>query len=162
MGHFRGIVSIHRHEAIDTHTLICEANKVVVTLMLDDAATVVRRAFRDIDSSIGHDNTIDLSVSCNGSWMTRGHKSQYGIDCFVEVITGLVIDVQVMSLYCQRCSYASTRHGGMHTAAFKEWYVTHELDCSQHYEGVSGGMEVKAARCCCGSASPTATSGTPP
>ena len=98
---------------------ICEANKIVVTRMLDDAATVVRRVYRDIDPSIGHDDTIDLTVSYDGSWMTRGYKSQYGVGCVVEVITGLVIDLQVMSLYCQRCAYASTRHGGRHTAAFK-------------------------------------------
>ena len=96
--------------------------------MLDDAATVV-----------------DLTVSYDGSWVTRVHKSQYGIDCVVEVITGLVIDLQVMSLYCQRCAYASTRHGGRHTAAFKEWHVTHEPECNQNYEGASGGTEVKAA-----------------
>ena len=73
---------------------ICEANKIVVTRMLDDAATVIRRFY----PSIGHDDTIDLTVSYDGSWMTRGHKSLYGIGCVVEVVTGLVIDLQVMSL----------------------------------------------------------------
>ena len=77
---------------------ICEANKIVVTRMLDDAATVIRRAYRDIDPSIGHDDTIDLTVSYDGSWMTRDHKSLYGIGCVVEVNTGLVIDLRVMSL----------------------------------------------------------------
>ena len=127
-----------------THA-ICEANKIVLTRMLDDAATVVRRVYRDIDSSIGHDDTVDLTVICDGSWMTRGHKSHNGIGCVVEEITGLVIDLQMVSLYCQRCACASTRHGGRHTAAFKDWYVTHEPECNQNYEGASGGMEVKAA-----------------
>ena len=69
-----------------------------MTRMLDDVATVVCRVYRDIDPSIGHDDTIDLTVSYDGSWMTLGYKSQYGIGCVVEVITGLVIDLQVMSL----------------------------------------------------------------
>ena len=126
------------HTSYTKHThAICEANEIVVTRILDDAATVVRRVYRDIDSSIGHDDTIDLTVSYDGSWMTRCHKSQYGIGCVVEEITGLVIDLQVMSLYCQRCAYARTRHGGRHTAAFKEWYVTHEPECNQNYEGPS-------------------------
>ena len=124
------------HTSYSKHThAICEGIKVVVTRMLDDAATIVRRVYRDIDSSIGHDDTITLTVSYDGSWMTRGHKSQYGIGCIIEVITGLVIDLQVMSLYCQRCAYASTRHSGRYTAAFKEWYVTHEPECNQNYEG---------------------------
>ena len=130
------------HTSYTKHTYaICAANKVVMTRMLDDAATVVHRVYRDIDSSIEHDDTNDLTLSYDGSWMTRGHMSQYGIGCVVEVITGLVINLQVMSLYCQRCAYASTRH----TAAFNEWYVTHEPECNQNYEEASGGMEVKAA-----------------
>ena len=121
------------HTSYTKHThAICEANKIVVTRMLDDADTVVRHVYRDIDSSIGLDDTINLTVNYDGSWMTRGHKSQYGIGCVVEVITGLVIDLQVMSLYCQRSAYASTRHGGRHTAAFREWCVTHEPECNQN------------------------------
>ena len=83
------------HTSYTKHThAVCEANKIVVTRMLDDAATVVRRFYRDIDSSIGHDDTINLTVSYDGSWMTRrGHKSQYGIGYVIEEITGLVIDL---------------------------------------------------------------------
>ena len=62
----------------------------------------------DIDSSIEADDTIDLTVSYDGSWMTHGHKSQYEIGCVIDVMTGLVIDLQAMSLYSQRCAYAST------------------------------------------------------
>ncbi|KAK2192358.1 hypothetical protein NP493_32g00010 [Ridgeia piscesae] len=35
--------------------------------MPDDDGTVVRRVYRDIDSSIGHDDTIDFTVSYDGS-----------------------------------------------------------------------------------------------
>ena len=87
------------HTSYTKHShAICEANKIVVTRMLDDAATVICRVYRDIDPSIGHDDTIDLTISFDGSWVTRGHKSLYGIGCVVEVITGLVINLQVMSL----------------------------------------------------------------
>ena len=75
--------------------------------------------------------------------MTRGHKSQYGIGCVVEVVTGLVLDLAVISLYCQRCAYASTQYGGKD--AFKTWFTTHAPECNQNYHGSSGGMEVSAA-----------------
>ena len=77
--------------------------------------------------------------------MTRGHKSQYGIGCVVEVVTGLVLDLAVISLYCQRCAYASTQYGGKDTVAFKMWFTTHAPECNQNYHGSSGGMEVSAA-----------------
>ena len=133
------------HTSFTKHVhAICYANKIVVTRMLDEAANTVRRVYSDIDSSIETDDTIDLTVSYDGS---RGHKSQYGIGCVIEVMMGLVIDLQVMSLYLQRCAHASTRHGGVHTCGFieSEWYRTHEPECNKNYEGSSGGMETKAA-----------------
>ena len=134
------------HTSFTKHVhAICDANKIVVTRMFDEAANTVRRVYSDIDTSIEAGDTIDLTVSYDGSWMTRGHKSQYGIGCVIEVMTGLVIDLQVMSLYCQRCAYASTRHGGVHTRGFLEWFTTHEPECNKNYEGSSGGMEMKAA-----------------
>ena len=131
------------HTSFTTHVhAICDANKIVVTRMLDEAANTVRRVYSDIDTSIEAGDTIDLTVSYDGS---RGHKSQYAIGCVIEVMTGLVIDLQVMSLYCQRCVYGSTRHGGVHTRGFIEWFQTHEPECNKNYEGSSGGMEMKAA-----------------
>ena len=118
---------------------ICDANKVVVTRMFDEAANTNRRVYSEIDSSIMADDTIDLTVSYDGSWMTHGHKSLYGIGCVIEVMTGLVIDLQVMSLYCQPCAYASTRHGSAHTREFIEWFKTHEPECNKYYEGPLGG-----------------------
>jgi len=42
---------------------ICEANKIVVTRVFDEAAQVVRRVYRSLDPSIGDDEPIDLTVS---------------------------------------------------------------------------------------------------
>ena len=128
---------------------------------------IIHRAYTNIASSIEADDTIDLTVSYNGSLMTHGHKWQYGIGCVIEVMTGLAIDFQVMSLYCQRCAYASTRHGGVNTRGFIEWFRTNEPECNKNYEGSSGGMEMKAAellwlRSYCGIDPPTETSATPP
>ena len=56
-----------------------------------------------------------------------------------------MIDLQAMLLYCQRCAYASTRHGGAHTRGFIERFKTHEPECNKNYEGSSGGMKMEAA-----------------
>lgn len=124
---------------------ICDANKIVANRLFDDAERVVCRVYHDLDPSIGEDDTIDLTVSFDGSWMTRVHRSQYGIGCVVEVVTGLVLSLAVMSLYCQRCAYASTRYGDKATADFRRWYQMHEPECNFNYHGSSGGMEVSAA-----------------
>ena len=79
--------------------------------------------------------------------MTRGHKSLYGIGCVVDILTGLVMDMEVLSLYCHRCTHALSRYGGKETAAFQQWYTTHRdaAECNINYEGASGGMEKAAA-----------------
>ena len=61
------------HNSFTKHAhVICNANKVVMTRMLDNASDVVRRVYRDTDPSIGEDDTIDLIVSFDGSWTDLG------------------------------------------------------------------------------------------
>ncbi|KAK2166012.1 hypothetical protein NP493_1340g01051 [Ridgeia piscesae] len=70
------------HKTFAKHVrAICEANKIVVTRVFHEAAQVVRRVYRALDPSIGDDEPIDLTVSYDGSWMIRGHKSLYCIGC---------------------------------------------------------------------------------
>ena len=114
-----------------------QANMVVVTQMSCDATKVVRQVYKELNPSIDEDGPIDITVSFGGSWMTRGHRSNYGIGCVVEVVTGLVLDLAILSLYCQGCAMASTCYGGKHTA---KWHDKH-TDCNQNYTGASGEME---------------------
>lgn len=44
---------------------------------------------------------LDISVSYDGSWQKRGHLSNHGVGCVIDSVTGLVIDYEAMSLYCQ-------------------------------------------------------------
>ena len=55
------------------------------------------------DDNVGDDGVMNISVSYDGSWLTRGHTSQIGLGCVVDLLTGLVIDAHVMSTYCQVC-----------------------------------------------------------
>ena len=48
-------------------------------------------------------DTLDIAVSYDGSWLTRGHSSRIGVGCVVDILTGLVVDCHVMSNYCQVC-----------------------------------------------------------
>ena len=51
---------------------------------------------------LGWWSCVDLTARYDGTWMTRGHKSQYMIGCImIDVMTGLVIDLQVVSLWVQ-------------------------------------------------------------
>ncbi|GFX39420.1 uncharacterized protein TNCV_2667821 [Trichonephila clavipes] len=47
----------------------------------------------------------DLSVSFDGTWLTRGHTSLIGVGCVI-MLTGYVVDFEVMSKVCRHCSVA--------------------------------------------------------
>ena len=142
---FFDMVPMHHSSYIKHMLAVTEANKQVVTRVLDSAATTVRNAYRQVNPSIAEEDVIDLTVSFDGSWMTRGHKSSYGVGCVIDTVTGLAVDLAIFSLYCQRCSYAKRRYGGRDTDEFKAWYATHMNECNRNFDGTSGGMEASAA-----------------
>ena len=81
---------------------------------------------------------IDLTVSFDGSWLTCGHSSMYGVGCVIEVTTGLVLDLVVQSLYCHSCASARARYNGEHTPEFKKWKDSH-TECNVNYSGWKDG-----------------------
>ena len=109
-----------------------------------ESAQIMRRVYKEHDPSIDEFGVMDLMVSFDGSWMTRGHRSMYGIGCVVEVVTGLVIDFTILSLYCQSCACAASRYRGRDIDNFKKWYEAHD-DCTANYTRSSNAMEKTAA-----------------
>lgn len=98
--------------------------------------TVVERVCKDnmklaIEEAVEeNDNCRDLAVALDGSWQKRGHTSLNGIVSATSVSTGKVVDVEIISKYCQ-C---------------KDRYKNkHEDSCSANFFGTSGGMEVFGA-----------------
>ncbi|GFW62668.1 uncharacterized protein TNCV_2624311 [Trichonephila clavipes] len=39
----------------------------------------------------------DLSVSFDGTWLTRGHTTLIGVGCVIDMLTGYVVDFEVMN-----------------------------------------------------------------
>ena len=50
--------------------------------------------------SCNKEAVIDIQVSFDGTWRKRGFSSNYGVGVWIDVLTGLVIDYEVLSLYC--------------------------------------------------------------
>lgn len=75
-------------------------------------------------------NDRNLCVAVDGSWQKRGHTSLNGIVSVTSVDNGKVVDIEVMSKYCQCPDRTQNNHLG---------------SCTANYLGTSGGMEVKGA-----------------
>ena len=108
--------------------------------ILARAVSIVREVYCGLDPSLSDSDVIDIPVSYDGSWMTRGHTSNIGIGAVVDLLTGLVVDFAVMSRYCHGCQVTGSRLKG---ADYEAWKAAHQ--CDKNYTGSAGMMEVVAA-----------------
>ncbi|GFW45679.1 uncharacterized protein TNCV_3246161 [Trichonephila clavipes] len=110
--------------------------------ILEISRKVVRKHHEDL---LGTANgVIDITVSYDGTWQKRGHSSLYGIGIVIDILTGLIIDYEILSKYCPECTTAK-RDLGENSAEYSIWYKSHQEECSENYVGSSNAMEVKAA-----------------
>ncbi|GFV15643.1 uncharacterized protein TNCV_2123601 [Trichonephila clavipes] len=71
----------------------------------------------------------DLSVSFDGTWLTRGHTSLIGVGCVIDMLTGYVVDFEVMrtalrstvkDCRAQGISLGGKAHGSLKEATIKK------------------------------------------
>ena len=108
---------------------------------LTEAHDSVRRVHRGIYGE--SDGPLELSVSYDGSWKTRGFHSLFGVGFVIEVLTGLVIDYVVCSKYCVECSLVGSKLSGDDQV---QWQELHKDSCDINHTGSSGSMETEAAK----------------
>ena len=86
---------------------------------------------------------VDVTVSFDGTWHKLGPTSNYGVGIVTDVMTGLVLDYEMLSKYCHACSLAEKKD--MTQVERDEWKWDHEPYCQKSYDGSSKGMEKEAA-----------------
>lgn len=110
---------------------------------LEKARTAVRKAYSFINNTDLDDHgTINISVSFDGSWQKRGFTSKNGVGCCIDVITGLVVDYEVLSKYCRVCDKMQLGSG---TDRFQAWFERHNPNWQKNNDGSSPSMETDAA-----------------
>ncbi|KAG8179531.1 hypothetical protein JTE90_025758 [Oedothorax gibbosus] len=67
--------------------------------VLSKSRDIVRQHYADICSGCtSSEDIINISVSYDGTWQKRGHTSLYGIGIVIEVLTGLVVDYEILTI----------------------------------------------------------------
>jgi hypothetical protein len=118
--------------------------------MYEEHLPIVNQCVRDSaherDVFSDDDGIMDVDVSYDGTWLTRGHKSNLGMGFVIEADTGFVIDHNVLSKFCQACDRIKKTHAD--NADDREAALVLHKDrgnCLSNYNGVSGGMEKENA-----------------
>ena len=72
----------------------------------------------------------------------RGHTSHNGMASVIDLMTGLTIDFEVLSNYCNKSRIAEDKPVDL------EWKAQHSLVCQKNFSGSSNSMEVECAKHC--------------
>lgn len=91
--------------------------------------------------SVLEDDSVDIKLSFDGTWQKRGHTSHNGVATAIDVITGYVVDFEMLSNYCIACQNSSAE-GDDDYEAFIE---IHRPDCQKTTDANSREMEAEAA-----------------
>ncbi|GFV63174.1 uncharacterized protein TNCV_4329991 [Trichonephila clavipes] len=86
----------------------------------------------------------DIDVTFDGTWLTRGHSSQIGVGSVIDLLTGFVMDFEIMSKRCIECEHAKSGFGE-NSAEFHVWYEGHIYSCAINHVRSSCAMEQEAA-----------------
>lgn len=115
--------------------------------VFNEAWLAVRKAYIEQDPSLASKTVIDIAASYDGTWQKRGHASLYGVGLVIDLLTGLVVDFEILSKYCQICCTAAAELDS-DSPEYGIWSESHvgSSECNKNFEGASGSMEVEAAQ----------------
>jgi hypothetical protein len=68
-----------------------------------------------------------IGIIADGTWRGRGYSSSYGVVTGMSLITGKVLDVEVMSKECWECITWSSKKS---SEEFEHWWEGHQHNCS--------------------------------
>ncbi|CAB4024276.1 Hypothetical predicted protein [Paramuricea clavata] len=87
---------------------------------------------------VEEDGNYDIGISADGTWRRRGYSSSYGVVTGMSLVTGKVLDIEVMSKECRQCILWRGKEG---TIEFEEWWEGHQHNSHANFEGSSGAMD---------------------
>ena len=85
----------------------------------------------------------NIAITIDGTWQRRGHSSKNGAVFAISVLTGEVLDFEILSKVCFACRAKDKMYDG--SDEYQSWYDAHKSACPINHEGTSGDMEAKGA-----------------
>lgn len=118
-------------------TRVHSASKTVAESSMKEAA---KKAVSEADGSG------DIAVSYDGTWMRRGFASLYGAFTVIAYDIGKVVDFEVLSKFCHKCTYLAGKKqkGEITDEEFEQQTAQHQ--CSVNTTVSAPAMESAAAK----------------
>ncbi|XP_069961373.1 uncharacterized protein [Cherax quadricarinatus] len=131
-----------RYTSMITRVSIQSCNRI-----LAETRAIVHKEYAKQDTLSDARGVVDIDVTYDGTWHTRGHHSNFGIGVAIDALTKLVVDYQVLCKYCFLCVNMKSRLNKKKITVekYEKFKENHEKKCNKNYSGSSGKMEVEAA-----------------
>ena len=84
------------------------------------------------------DEIFDVVVSADGTWRKRGFKSSVGVVTVISLLSGKILDTEIMSKECRTCLINTRKEG---TKEYNEWWEGHKAQCQVNFHESSGAMD---------------------
>ena len=91
-------------------------------------------------------NCINIAVSFDSSWKTRGFYSNQGFGSAISATTKKVLDYVLLNRICEKCNKWNDKRIERNPEVYKQWYESHKPNCLKNYTGSSQSMEPAAAK----------------
>ena len=95
---------VSKNAYTNTNNKLEEAASKTVESVAQNTRELLKEAYAAIGVNEDKDGILDVAVSFDGTWQKRGHASHNGAACTIDLLTGLPIDIEVLSNYCAKCS----------------------------------------------------------
>ena len=101
---------------------------------------------RKVDSEPSPEpKAVNVTISFDSSWKTRGFYSNIGFGAAISTSTNKVLDYEVLSRLCEKCSIWTEEKQKDKSSEYEKWLERHEPNCNRNYTGSSQAMEPEAA-----------------
>ena len=80
------------------HSKLPKASKETFNIIVGEPHQATKEAYKEIGVVPDEDGILDIGVSYDGSWQRRGPSSHNGMARIIDLMTGLPIDYEVLSI----------------------------------------------------------------
>ena len=117
------------------HQKITKASSKTFKEMSKQSRVAIAAAYEDVGVYPDDQGILNIGASYDGSWQNRGYSSHNGMGSVIDLLTGLPIDYEVLSNFCQKCKIFSEKPDDL------EWKEKHKNNCPKNFDGSAGAME---------------------
>lgn len=82
---------------------------------------------------------VDVVVSVDGSWSSRGWTVRDGLSAVISIDTGKVLDITYLTNSCVLCEQKKRQrdNDGISRMEYLQWCIQHEESCLLNHDGSS-------------------------